>query len=104
MGENRMMPLELAQSASLDQLENELAAQQTRLLSIPQGHPGRALALDQQSVLWYYKYKNTRKNADIEEAVRLSREALDAILQGERGRSTILGHLSVWLHDKFLET
>jgi hypothetical protein len=97
----------MSQSSTLGDLDAEIAVLDTRLFTIAEDHPDRVSVLDRQSILYQYKYLKTWEPHHIEEAVRFSRAAIDA-MDPEKHDSydtrAILSHLSSWLIYSFGET
>jgi CHAT domain-containing protein len=91
------------EDSSIQDLDNAIARQHARLESIDSTHPDRAYMLDQESVVWWFKYKQSGNKDDIEQAVRTAQAAVQAMHPGYADKSTIFSHLSVWLHLRFRE-
>jgi len=97
----------MSRGSALEDLDADIEALDTRLSFIAEDDPERVNVLDRQSVLYQYKYLKTWEPHHIEEAVRRSRAAIDA-LDPEKHESydtrAIIGHLSGWLIYSFGET
>jgi tetratricopeptide (TPR) repeat protein len=88
----------------LEDLGKAIAHQHKRLSCIDTDHPDRAYILDQESVIWYWKYIQTKEKSDIGQAIRASRSAVHTMRNDDIDKGTIYSHLSLWLRHRYIQT
>lgn len=97
----------MSMESTLQELDAEIAALETRLAVTAVSHPDRVHTLDHQSALYHMKYRKTGEPKYIEEAIRSSQAAIEA-MNFETPElydvGAIWGNLSSWLSLAFGET